>query len=82
MIDKGNYRDVTLADQAAKVFGSQIRDHAYPQLQEKALPGMYGSGLNGWVFNFTFVIMPRNIAAPHRAFHSTVDSLFVFGLDK
>ena len=42
-----NHRDVTLADDDAKNFGMQIREHAYPKLQSRSMPAMYGSGLNG-----------------------------------
>ena len=42
-----NYSDVTLADGGGKIFGGDLRTHAKKKLIERALPGMYGSGLNG-----------------------------------
>ena len=44
--ERANFRDFTLADQDAKNFGAQMREHAYPKLQARSMPAMYGSGLN------------------------------------
>ena len=41
------YRDVTLADVDGKTFGADLRTKAKPEMNKQALPGMYGSGLNG-----------------------------------
>ena len=41
-----NYRDVTLANNDSKSFGKLLRQHARSRLKDKAMPGMYGSGLN------------------------------------
>ena len=46
MYKKENHRDVTLANLNGKNFGSLIRKCALPKLKNKALPGMYGAGLN------------------------------------